>query len=99
MICPRVFRENIIQCVHGHLDGGVTDSVNTKLPAEIVALLDIGLNLLGREESPAAKSRLSFVVHQRPRGGAGEASVGSHFADGADAQKIVAVAGLLAEIL
>ena len=53
----------------------------------------------GREERPAAESRLSLVIDQRPGRGAGESAIGRHLADGAHAQAVVTIAGLAPEFL
>ena len=99
MVVARIIVQHGVERVHGHRDGRVADGVNTELPAELVAFFDVGVDLLRREKRPAAESRLAFVIHQRPRGRAGESAIGHHFADRSDAQALVAVAGLAAEFL
>ena len=91
--------QHVVQRVHGHRDGRVADGVDSELPAELVAFLDVGVDLLRREERPPAESRQSLVVHQRPSRRAGESTVGRHLADRADTQPVVAVARLLSEFL
>ena len=72
--------------------------MDSELPPELVALLDIGVDLLGCEERAAAETRLAFVVLQRPSGRPCEPPVGRHFPDGANAEPVVAVACLFAEL-
>ena len=66
VIVARIVLQHLVERVHGHRDSGVADGVNSELPAELVALFDVGVDLLRREERPPAKSGLSLVVHQRP---------------------------------
>ena len=99
MVVARIVVQHGMERLNGHGDGRVADGVNAVLPAEFVALFDIGVDLLGREERTAAESRLPFIIDQRPRGGAGETAVGGHFANRSDAQPLVTVAGLAAKLL
>ena len=66
VVVARIVVQHCIERIHGHGNGRVADGVDAELPAELVALLDVRMDLLRREERPPAESRLSFVIYQRP---------------------------------
>ena len=57
VIVPRILREHRVERVYRHRDSGIADRMDSELPSQLVGFLDVGVDLLGREESPAAEIR------------------------------------------
>jgi hypothetical protein len=81
VIVARVVVPHGIERIYRHRDSRVADRMNAKLPAELMSLFDVGVDLLRREERPPAESGLSFVIYQHPCRWPGETAVGHHFSD------------------
>src|SRR5580700_5070675 len=99
MVVSRIIVQHFVEHVHGHRYGGIANCMDTELPTELVAFLDIRVNLLRCEECPPAEPRLAFVIHKRPCRGTSESSVRGHLPDRTDAQPVVTVPGFESKFL
>ena len=99
MVVARVLLQHLIERIHRHNDGGIANGVDSELPAQLVAFLNVCVNLLRREERSPTKTRLTLVVHQRPCRRAREPSVRRHLSNRPDPQTIVTVTGFAPELL
>ena len=46
VIVARIALQNVVEGVHGHGDSRVAYGVNSELPSQLVAFLDVGVDLL-----------------------------------------------------